>query len=226
MLHLCAVLTGDVIQSEAGATTGPIAEHLHAAHERVQPAYAEAAPHPISVFRGDSWQLVVTNPAYALHIAVAFRVAVRRHAQRDTRVAIAVDTVDALDTTQVTQSTGPAFKRSGEMLDTLEKPYRMRCVVPESAPHAVGLAASALTDMADHLATHWTDAQAQAIHLNLTARAMNRTVSQRELAEQWHPQAVSQQAFSKHLQHAHWQRLEDALERYQALLSNTIPISI
>lgn len=225
MDDLYAVLTGDVIQSERSPGTEPIAEGISTAHEQMQSAYGRVAPYPVSVFRGDSWQLVVTNPTYALHIAVAFRAAVRRHAQRDTRVAIAVDTVDALDTTQVTQSTGPAFKRSGEMLDTLKRPYRMRCVMPDSAPHAVGLAASALTDMADHLTSQWTDAQAQAVYLNLIAQAAEGTVSQRECAAKWHPQPITQQAFSKHLRHAHWKRLQDALQRYQTLVSNIAHIS-
>jgi len=210
-----AVLTGDIVDSDT-APASLIAEALHDTYERVQAVYEDALPYPISVFRGDSWQMV-TRPPQALAVAVLFRAALRIELQRDTRIACAIDTVDTLHRNHVTESTGAAFARSGTALDALEAPYRMRWLLPETTSPPVQTAASALADMADHLIIQWTAAQAQAVCLRLSAWIRNTNTSQRALAERWRPEPVTQQAFSKHLQHAHWPRMHDALRQYRNL---------
>lgn len=220
-----AVLTGDIVDSNT-ASASLIAEALHDTYQRVQAVYENALPYPLSVFRGDSWQMVIPDPAHALSVSVLFRAALRTELQRDTRIACAIDTVDALDSDHITESTGAAFTRSGTALDALEAPYRMQWRLPKAALPPVQIAAAALADLADHIIIHWTDAQAQAVSLRLSTWLRNGDTSQRALAEQWHPAPITQQAFSKHLQHAHWPRVRDALHQYRTLAPHLSSLSI
>lgn len=211
-----AVLTGDIVDSNT-ASASLIAEALHDAYHGVQAVYENVLPYPLSVFRGDSWQMGIPNPAHALAVSVLFRAALRVRLQRDTRIACAIDTVDTLDPEHITESTGAAFARSGTALDSLEAPYRMQWCLPEATSPPVQIAATALADLADHIIIQWTDAQAQAVYLRLSAWLRNGDTSQRALAEQWHPAPITQQAFSKHLQQAHWLRVRDALRQYRTV---------
>lgn len=162
--------------------------------------------------------MYVSDPASALEIALLMRATLRVEASLDTRVALAVDRVDTVDERSVSESSGPAFRRSGQALDAMDDERRLRCLLPASAPPVYSITADTLADLADHLATHWTDAQAQAIALRLELTTDGAHPSQKEIANNWQPDPISQQAVSKHLRQAHGTLLDAALQRYDRLI--------
>jgi hypothetical protein len=192
---------------------------MRAVYAQIQERYGAAVPYPMAIFRGDSWQVYVADAAQALRIALSFRAALQAEASVDTRVGLALDTVDTVDESNVSASMGLAFQRSGQALDTLQTPRRMRCLVPEAAEDIMQLGADAVCDLADHLAIHWTDAQAQAVALRLMLTTDKSPPSQRDIAHHWQPEPITQQAVSKHLQQAAWRRLEAALNYFNWLVS-------
>jgi len=219
---LRAVLTGDVVASQQrdAGDRSQLAARMRVAYERVQQRFDHALPHPIAVFRGDSWQLYVADAALALHVGLSLRAVLRAAASVDTRIGLALDAVDTVDETNVSASMGPAFQRSGQALDGLQDGWRMRCLLPEAIDDIAQLGADALCDLADYIAIHWTEAQAQAVASRLLLVSSDGGApSQAHIAQHWHPEPISQQAVSRHLQQAAWTRIETALGRFEHLVS-------
>lgn len=222
---LCAVLTGDLVRSQEQQTGAEPSTQIRTAFQHAQRRFGEMLPYPIDVFRGDSWQVYVADPASALEIALLMRAALQMEASLDTRIAIAVDRVDTVEQNSVSESSGPAFRRSGQALDALQKDQQMRCLLPEAADDVAQLAADALCDLADHLATHWTEAQAQAIALRLMLTTDKGPPSQSKVAQHWQPEPITQQAVSKHLRQAAWTHLDATLNRFEQLARYLPPAS-
>lgn len=213
------MLTGDLVRSqEQDARVDALSTQIRTAFRRAQHRFGEALPYPVDVFRGDSWQVYVSDPMHALEVTLLFRAALRAEASLDTRIALAIDCVETVNEHSVSESSGPAFRRSGRALDAMKDERRLHCLLPESAPPVYALAAEALADLADHLATHWTDAQAQAIMLRLERATADASPSQTEIANHWQPEPITQQAVSKHLRQARWTLLNTTLRRYDRLV--------
>ncbi len=93
-----AVITGAIVRSKrlsADAFTRA-QESTRRAGEDIRRRFAEQAPLPLELFRGDHWQILVTPPAGALRIALYLRAYLRADAGVDTRFAIGVGPIDAM----------------------------------------------------------------------------------------------------------------------------------
>src|SRR5580693_7703518 len=95
-----AVLTGDVIGS-SGLSLGDrqdLPALLKRAGRNLRKAFPKAVPLNPDVFRGDSWQLIVSDPALSVRAGLFFRACVIASSPSgwriDTRMAIAVGTID------------------------------------------------------------------------------------------------------------------------------------
>lgn len=224
---LRAVLTGDLVRSQEQPTDAEaLSTQIRAAFRRARHRFGDALPYPVDVFRGDSWQVYVPDPMFALEVAVLFRAALRVEASLDTRIALAIDRVGTVNERSVSESSGPVFRRSGRALDAMTDERRLRCLLPESAPPPYAIAADALADLADLLATQWTDAQAQAIALRLERTTDDRPPSQTDIASHWQPAPISQQAVSKHLRQAHGALLDTTLRRYGRLVERLADVPL
>lgn len=207
--HLRAVLTGDVVESS----------HLDAEQRRALPgilkraagelrhAFGKAIPGPIAVFRGDSWQLIVSDPALSLRAGLLFRSCVIASSgpglRLDTRMAIAVDTIDFVPSGRVSEGDGPAYRASGEALDKLGGGVRMRLITRE-APDLL----TATIGLLDAIVQDWTALQALAVKGRLKG------LTQTEIAAGW-PERITQQTVARHLARAHWPVVEDALLEFE-----------
>lgn len=121
-MKIYAVLTGDIIGS---TKLGP--EQLDAAMalpRRLAKEFEQAHPDAVvgqpDVFRGDSWQLCLNRPALAVTAAVFVRAGFKAD-DFDTRIGIGLGPVERLHPERVSESSGPAFARSGGTLDKLGK---------------------------------------------------------------------------------------------------------
>lgn len=206
---LRAVLTGDVVGSsllEPGFRS-ELPGVLKRCGAALRKTFGAQVPYDLAVFRGDSWQVLLSDPRLALRAALFLRTGVIMASpagQRlDTRIAIAVETIDFVSKGQVSEGDGPAYRASGSALDTLAEPRRLALVTPQPIPG--GTVALALLDA---LAEDWTPAQARALHGKLRGQ------TQEEISDQW-PEGISQQGVAKHQARAHTAAVMDALEYFE-----------
>jgi hypothetical protein len=204
---LQAVLTGDVIDSSrlSPADRRKLPLLLKNASRELRKAFPSIVPFDLEVFRGDSWQLVVSEPALCVRAALFLRsafVASGPADQRiDTRVAIAVERIDFIPKGRVSEGDGPAYRASGEALDALTDQLRMSLT---AAQGAFARDASVIVRLIDAIVQEWTGRQALAV----TGRLRGWT--QAKIARLW-PEPITQQSVARHLDRAHWSAVDSAL---------------
>lgn len=216
---LHAVLTGDVIGSSRlpESERARLVDELHETFEYVRGVGSLESTLAFEVFRGDSWQLYVSEPSEGLHVALAFRAQFRALTNNDTRLSLAVGAVSSLDLERVSRSDGPAFTASGRGLDGL-KHRTMGCsspIVPDASTRQRLF--DAIASATGAFATEWTRAQARAVALTLALSPdSGRFANQGQVAAAWTPKPIRQQTVSEHLLKAHWDEISEFLEAYEA----------
>lgn len=201
-----AVLTGDIVDSSKlpkarrEALTGLLQESSRATIK----AFPKVVPYAVDVFRGDGWQLLVSEPALSVRVGLYFRASLRSGVERgrglDTRMSIAIGTVDFVKG-RVSQGDGEAYRISGRELEELPRKQRLALRSPDEAQQA---AFGVVVRLVDALVQDWTGSQARAVCGAL------RGWTQQQIAREW-PGKVSQQAVTKHLDAAQWPAVEAAL---------------
>ncbi len=123
-MELYAVLTGDVIGSSRLPATlrKELQGWLKVLARDFAETHGEVVVGKLEAFRGDSWQVCLTDVSLALRAAIFMRAGLKAHPSRenvDTRVGIGVGTVEVLTKSKISESNGEAFIRSGRGLDAL-----------------------------------------------------------------------------------------------------------
>lgn len=214
-----AVLTGDIagsrrlsrrVRTELPAALRGIAS---TARER----FAKAVCHPIDVFRGDSWQLLVREPSRSLRIALFMRANLRaafEETRVDTRVAIGVGTVDFVPETDISGGDGEAFRLSGRALDEMGRGFRMAVALSPGFPKSTNRLLDAVAKLIDVQAASWTQRQAFAVGKALLG------LTQEEIGEAWMEHPISQQTVAQHLASAGWNAIDYALSVTEPILES------
>lgn len=216
---LHAVATGDIVASSDLA-----ADKRAGVPAAVRHAYAAVATHlgdqdhyPIDLFGGDSWQIYFDDPRTALTAAVQFRAVLFADSGIQTRMAIAIDTIDFLNEKNLSESDGIAFRRSGRALGAMRN-MNLELLVPGDDRSTASVAGRAIARCIDLAASTWTRAQAQAIaHVTGCILAGN-PCSQADVGSRWRPEPITQQAVGRHLSSAAWNTVSAVLEDYGALV--------
>jgi hypothetical protein len=176
-------------------------------------AFKSAVPVPVAIFRGDSWQLLVTDPVQALRIALFYRASLRAEMgvrRLDTRMVIAIGRIDFIPGEQIAEGDGPAYRLSGRALESMHKRETMRLVYPS---HPEERALGVVVHLLDALVSRWSDKQALAVTGAL------RGWSQAHIATKSWREPISQQAVAQHLDRAAWSYVESALTYFEDTLS-------
>lgn len=107
------VLAGDVVNSQQhkASTYLPVIEESLKRH---------AQKNRYVIYRGDSFQAVLTNPVDALQCILEIKTGLKRTKGLDVRVAVGLGEITIVDN-QIAKSTGSAFTRSGTTLDHLKE---------------------------------------------------------------------------------------------------------
>ncbi len=120
-----AVLTGDLIGSSRFRIEEreEILSILKDSFKIISPDIIES---PFGIFRGDSFQGVLSRPDEALKAALIIRSSLRskfkeRRPRLDARIAIGIGTIDYLPRDQAGEGDGEAFRNSGPELDKMKK---------------------------------------------------------------------------------------------------------
>ncbi len=128
-------------------------------------AFPGIMPCEVDMFRGDGWQMLLTDPVYSLRAALYFRAYIRSKTtpkKIDTRMAIAVGKIDYVPENRVSAGDGTAFRLSGKLLEKImrQKSSRMAFVM-EDAKSSLRL--DRLVRRVDPFAARLTQTQALAV---------------------------------------------------------------
>ncbi|MGH8502780.1 MAG: hypothetical protein ACREVE_10005 [Gammaproteobacteria bacterium] len=212
-----AVFTGDLIRSSALTKKQLDAvrrDFLTAAGAINQAGWADGKllrGQP-EFFRGDAWQMLLTDPRWALRVAIYLRAVMLGQGLADTRIAIGIGAVDSVSRTRVSLSRGEAFTRSGRALDSMSPRFRMAIAVPDES-RAMGDWLSTVVALCDCIIGRWQTRQAQVAGL----MSLRKSASHADIARLTKPRRISQQAVSKALGAAGWPGLELAMERFESI---------
>jgi len=116
------------------------------------------------IFRGDSFQIVVSDAEYALSIAIFIRAQLIRRSTAgiaiNTRISIGIGSIEYLNQEKITESDDEAFRLSERSLDEIPN-YRRLIITSSSEEQNQTL--EVLSAFIDAITSRWTSEQAEAI---------------------------------------------------------------
>ncbi|MDE6222769.1 MAG: SatD family protein [Muribaculaceae bacterium] len=176
-MKIGAIITGDIIDS-----TALVAEQreLMLAALRELPAVLSAVDSNVSleIFRGDSFQLHISDTPMALRAGVAIRAWLRSQILNsngmvlDARLAIGIGKID-FESGSLATSDGEAFRLSGRLLDEMTKSRLEIRTMWEPVNEQLKVA----TAFADDIISSWTASQSKIILRSLLTGASHRDVA-------------------------------------------------
>jgi hypothetical protein len=162
-------------------------------------------------FRGDGWQLLLSDPALAMRVGIFLRASLLAGGVADSRVATGLGAGEEAPSRRVALATGQAFVLSGRALDGMTRYSSMTIEMPKSSgPLAdwmpvIGHLCGALIDQ-------WTRRQAEIVCV-----AINPKEPDYERVAQSLKPAVSKQAVAKGLNGANWHVIREAIHRFEEM---------
>jgi hypothetical protein len=153
------------------------------------------------IYRGDSFQAVLSNPGEALRAAVLARAIMKSYSTKtDLRIAIGIGKTNLI-TDRAGTSDGEAFRLSGHLADNIRKQKaRIGVALPIPSEPLDGV-----LDLLETLIEDWTVAQSEVI----TALLLKQRIKQ--ISEQL---SISQPAVSQRITASKWWALEHFLDTF------------
>jgi hypothetical protein len=159
-------------------------------------------------FRGDGWQILLTDPAMAMRVAVFLRASLLAGGVADSRIAIGLGESETTHA-RIALSTGQAFVLSGRALDEMTHYSRMTIGIPSSsAPLSDWL--PVVGHLCDSLIDQWTRRQAEIVCLAIDPKEPD----YERVGQSMRPK-VSKQAVAKGLRGANWYVVREAIHRFE-----------
>jgi len=211
ILRYYAVLTGDIIGSSGlrPAQMKSVRSSLIDAVEAVKRWRRGLVKGRPEFFRGDGWQLLLTDPAMAMRAAIFLRASLLAGGVADSRIAIGLGEGERSLSERVSLATGEAFVLSGRALDEMTQYSSMAIEIPKSS----GLLADWLPvvgHLCDSLIRQWTRRQAEIVCVAIDPKEPDHEKIARSLRPR-----VSKQAVGKGLQGANWHAIRETLHRFE-----------
>lgn len=217
MTRTYAVLTGDVIKSSrlAPEVRQHVMDCIVQTGNRLPEIFAGVEVSGPEVFRGDSWQMLISDARYGLHSAFYLRAVLRSLFLVDTRIGIGVGGLERPPSAAVGSADGPAFRRSGRALDQLRRNETMLCLLEEE-PTAINDMLNAGLRFGARWASQWSKVEAFAVARSLEGR------KQIEIADAWLGGATTPQNAANALRRAGWSELEAFLACFAELIDRRL----
>ena len=160
-------------------------------------------------FRGDGWQVLLTDPAMAMRVAIFLRASLLAGGITDSRVAIGLGESDRVLSRRIGLATGQAFVLSGHGLDEMTHYSRMTIGIPKSsAPLSDWL--PVISHLCDSLIDQWTRRQAEIVCAAIHPKEPDHEAVARSLKP-----AVSKQAVAKALRGANWYVIRETIHQFE-----------
>ena len=214
-----AVVTGDIVGSTKFAVSqrGNLLEVLKASFATIEKIFPNTIRSPFEIYRGDSFQGVLSKPENALPAAVVIRASLRwrfetkkRRKALDARIAVGIGSIDFFPDGRGTEGDGEAFRLSGPILDNMKGDRRLLIRTPSKSLDAELDTECALLDA---VINRWSGEQARAILCQI--RGLTQELAAKELS-------ISQPAVRLRLQSAGGGAVEAFLKRYKQQISKII----
>jgi hypothetical protein len=212
-----AVITGDIIDSSevSGIEKDHLIQSLKEAFDDIQKLLNnDHSISPFDVFRGDSFQGLLSNPSRALRAALFIRAALRKNQPEKqktdwaARISIGIGTVDYFSKA-VSEGDGPAYRNSGPTLDNLKGEHKLAIKTPCQVTNEELKAPCALLDA---VINKWTQAQAEIVYMLLQGKAPKDIGSILD---------ISRTAVHYRIKGAGWFAIEIFLQRYGERINET-----
>jgi|AntRauTorcE11897_2_1112592.scaffolds.fasta_scaffold10875_2 hypothetical protein len=209
-----AVVTGDVIDSSQvkGEAKDKLNESLKEAFRIIKERSKNEESLPsFDIFRGDSFQGVLSHPAEALTAGLLIRASLRKNkaddqkAEWDARIAIGVGTIDYLPE-NISEGDGPAYQNSGPVLDELKGDNKFAITVPWQPVNDEFKPSCALLDA---VINKWTQPQAEIIYMLLQEKTPKKIGEELD---------ISQAAVHYRIKGAGWFAIKKLLSRYKNII--------
>jgi hypothetical protein len=207
-----AVLSGDIIGSTALTVEqlADVAKVIEGAFDDIRARCYGGVQGSPDFFRGDAWQVVLSDPSLALRASLLTRARLRSLLGIDSRISIGIGSVDRLVKARISRSTGEAFTLSGRALDRMTSYFDLTGALPDRA----GIMSAWFTltlHLCSGLMRTWTRRQAENVALALVLQDPKHEV----IAQQLRP-PVSKQTVTRSLASANWRPLLDALRTFES----------
>ena len=198
-----AVITGDIVNSQQGGLDSDWLSAL----KSVLSQYGKT-PKDWQVFRGDSFQLLLSQPEKAIWVALELKAAMKRFKTIDVRVAIGVGTLESR-AEQVLQSNGEAFVNSGRMFDSLKK----QTLAIKTPWQDVDKAINLMIKLALLTIDDWSETSAEVVATSFE----HPQATQKDIAARL---SIPQSRVSERLSRAGYEPIVEMEKYYRALLVN------
>ena len=210
MAALYAVLTGDLVGSSdlTANELDTLRQSLTGAVAKIRGWRDGLVVGDVEFYRGDAWQLLITDPKLFFRVALYLRTTLRQHRFWDTRMAVGLGQIEKIDDRQISLSIGEGFTLSGHKLDQMGSAPGFRFDAPDWLKPKTGWVGPML-DLCDQVIGRLKPRQAATVCAALAPSAP----TQREIARDL---GISQQGVSSALASAGWFAIEHTLRFAEA----------
>jgi hypothetical protein len=207
---LYAVITGDLVKS---SRTPPgdrdrVLRQLRSVFDSVDEDTRRLEG--FQIFRGDSFQTVLDEPADALKAALLLRGRCLIEVGLDVRLAVGVGPIEYRSRKSVGEGIGPAFTFSGRALDGMSEPRRFAITTPDEG---INLEMAAFAAMIDAIVRSWSKRAILVVVDSIAGKTQQAIAAALK---------ISQPAVSQRLAIARWWAVEEAMKRWKAISSQLV----
>ncbi|WP_417601367.1 SatD family protein [Owenweeksia hongkongensis] len=202
---MTSVIIGDIINSRNSETPKQWLNSLKTVLNEIGPE-----PKVWEIFRGDSFQVEVTDPKKALLTALKIKAALRSAVNLDVRMAIGIGE-KSYNATKITEANGDAFVRAGELFENLKKHTLALSSPWEDVDSQVNLN----IELALLTIDNWTQNSAKTVQLSIA----HPKATQSELAKMLN---ISQSSVSERQKRAGFDEIMKMNQRYELLISQKL----
>lgn len=203
---MTSIITGDIINSQK------VSPHIWLQKLKLELNCVGKNPLTWEIYRGDSFQVEVTDPSMALLTAIKLKAAIKSIKEVDVRLAIGIGD-KTYETSKITESNGSAFVYSGETFESLVKSKQNLAIATISDKFNQEM--NLLFRFALIVMDNWTVNSAEMVYLALS----HPDHSQKELGEIL---KIKQNAVSSRLKRAYFAEISDMLVWYQIKIKEVI----
>ncbi|WP_417589829.1 SatD family protein [Owenweeksia hongkongensis] len=202
---MTSVIIGDIINSRNSETPKQWLNSLKTVLNEIG-----LEPKVWEIFRGDSFQVEVTNPKKALLTALKIKAALRSAVNLDVRMAIGIGE-KSYNATKITEANGDAFVRAGELFENLKK----HTLALSSPWTDVDSQMNLNIELALLTIDNWTQNSAKTVQLSIA----HPKATQSDLAKMLN---ISQSSVSERQKRAGFDEIMKMNQRYELLISQKL----
>ncbi|MFD2960668.1 MULTISPECIES: MarR family transcriptional regulator [Olivibacter] len=202
---MIAVLTGDIINSRKAKSAREWNDLLKESLSKVTESDTDW-----EIFRGDSFQLELSNPVNALHSALYLKASLKTVKDLDARISIGVG-AKSFTGERVTESYGDAYLFSGEQFELLKKNKQTLAI--RTGNNTFNEDFNLFFRLALTFIDNWTPNSAMLVQTVFD----HPTLSQKELGEIL---GISQSSVSERFNRAYLAEIRDLIELFEKRLKS------